>query len=248
METTTIHSTKRNDAGLKQTNLQVTKAPRFFKITRTKSELTHAREMFIKKLSLKQNNISLTEIQGTCDYDEVQLKPGETLLEAVKINTKKGCDTVITQKITQTGVSVNFEIDSVNGDTRPSVIAKYRKNKDFVRFWVESTLKFIQTKPEGIMTLYTSNDDWKERFACMQARRKIFPHEPRPLLFLEGKYRHSDIEGKLEKELEKLTDRYIEDYTQQKITQDHDRPDLNAKVHHMNMQAKRMAPGCCTIL
>ena len=253
----------KNSIDSKQTTLQSNHVLHFFKVTRTPEELVSAREAFVKKLSPKPNNIFFTEFQDkgvAYSYDAITLNPNETLLEAIIISSKKARKTLITYRIVKEENLTRCFMDSINGDTRYSVTNKYLKNRDFIRYSTESMLKLGQTANKtselkqiavatGVLSLNTFCAGWKEQYAYMKAREKIFPNQPNPLVSLEAlsqdEYLHTE---RLNKEIEKLANNYIEDYEQQQRIGDQKMHDLNTQIHRVTMQAHRIAPGCCNIL
>jgi hypothetical protein len=199
-------------------NPQVMQTSTFFKVTKNTEELTQARSALVKTLRSKSDTSS-HELQNFANtYEHLEFLPGLTLLEAIKINLTKNKNTVFTYKTMKSDFyTIDFFIDSINGDTRPSTIKKHSKNREFIKQSTENVLQLVQSncvqaEVKGItMLILDSNDpNWKSRYAYIKAREKLFPSRAAtPLLFLAGKYTNADLGSKkLKVEIEKLIDNY----------------------------------------
>ncbi|BBB15599.1 chromosome segregation ATPase-like protein [Candidatus Rickettsiella viridis] len=213
----------KNDPDPKQAIVKVESPAHCLKVTKTPEELARARQEFFNKLSPEIGN---TPYAALSDYKRthttVEFDTGSTLLEAIRVKTsrnlfkfKKEGEITLAYKAVKKEHVIEFSVDSVNADGRPTFIKKNIKNMDFVRSSTQSMLELAQgtgegpeNKGVGILVLNTNDPNWKERYAIIKAHEKLFP-QTTPVL-LKDPRRLSD--KSIKAELKQLEAKFIKEY------------------------------------
>ncbi|WP_218814433.1 hypothetical protein [Rickettsiella endosymbiont of Dermanyssus gallinae] len=222
----------KNDQDSKQTIVKVESPSHLFKVIKTPDELASARQEFSNRLSPKINPAPYGTVQENyeCTHTTTELDTGSTLLEAIRVNTpprglfRKEGEITLTYKAVKKDHVIEFSVDSVNADTRPSFIKKHIENIDLVRSSTQSMLELsqgsgegLENKGSGILILNTNDKNWKTRYALIKAHAAVFPKQGMPIVLLEGKYNNVSLitVKSLKSELKKLEDKFIKEYKAQ---------------------------------
>lgn len=252
-----------NDQDSKQAIVKAQSSSHFFKVITTEKELASAREGFVDKLSLDKNNdIGSVQKKEAHTHDVIEFNAGNTLIEAIRVETKPSLlkkaghlvklgslfkeknHITLTYKAVKKDHIIEFSVDSVNADTRPSFIKKHIKNIDFIRSSTQSMLEAAQgvgegreNKGMGIIILNTHDKNWKTRYALIMSHAVLFPKQYMPRVYLEGKYTNGSLISvkSLQPELEKLKDKFIKEYKKQAGSDEH--------VNSANTQVKLFTPA-----
>ena len=242
----------KNDQDSKQTIVKAESPSHFFKVIKTQKqeELASTREDFVNIISPKKSTNAYAASKDCEDtFTVTEFGTGSTLLEAIRVNTprrlfKNVGEITLTYKAVKKDHTIEFSVDSVNADTRPSFIKKHIKNSDFVRSSTQSMLELAQGTGEGLenkgfgmLVLNTHDKNWKTRYALIKVHAALFPKQRMPLVFLEGKYTNASLisDKSLKSELQKLEDKFIKEYKAHAGSDEH--------INSFNTQVNLLTPA-----